>query len=794
MQASLLSATFLSGSAATTTTDGLTGAGTTAGNANGQPNGLFDSLLPQQQAVASSGTVPATPKPQSPASQAALASDDMAQTGPDGAVLAAEPVDAATIAPTNTQLPTEPVLAPQNAQLQPSSSPAPSIQDQAARAEAMLKAASEAGRNGGQPVIPDAALATASETAAPAKANPGTVNVGTTAPVPAFSAPPATVTTIAAGQANTPASGGLTPPPQTSVPQANPAQTSPVLPAGVSNTVSAPVTAADANPATSAAAQPAMTLDASALVQTARANGQVAQVETARADSLAGRFNQRAEWLSSRVSADGNNGAAIAATLNAGGQTSTNVSVAPNTALPASPLGDTSVALQPGKQPTMGVMTGDTGGAEMTTAVKMAVSKPVTAIAPTGVAPPQAPAASVMPQATPDMAVAAATPPGTATPSTLPTGSQSSPAGTNMMAPATPVLDPLQSPEPASTDLGMGKPQTDTVGAKAALKPDATANVAKSVAFTSEPVQPRPAGQPVPGATLTAPAEMSPAQAQPGMTAEAAAPAVVPATLQQAPASAPGVQLKQKNAKVAATGAGATANTGAKPNSASAAAATSAADSATLTAASTTSTATKPVAQAPMPADTLPPPTLPLDGGSGLRAEPDLTLNRMDARPTGLERSTTPDGARFTPQTATNLAAQIQRRFVNGARVFDIRLDPAELGRVDVRLELSPDQRVQAILTIERPETLAEMQRNARELERALAEAGLDVGDDGLEFQLGGDTHWEDAEDQLDEDMIPVFQESEYLDLAEAAVEPQAEREAYGFRLAGGRDRLDMRI
>jgi hypothetical protein len=790
MQASLLSATFLSGSAATTTTDGLTGAGTTAGNANGQPSGLFDSLLPQQQAVASSGTVPATLKSQSTAPQTALASDDMAQAGPDGAVLAAEPVDAAAIAPANTQLPTEPVLSPDTAQLQSTTSPAPSILDQAARAEAMLEAASEAGRNAGQPAIPAAALATASETASPATANPasatpGTVNAGMTAPVPAFSAPPATVTTAAAGQTNNPAPGGLTPPPQTSVPQANPAQTSPVLPAGVSNTVSAPVSAADANPVTSAAAQPATTLDTSALEQTARANGQVAQVETARADAFAGRFNQRAEWLSSRVSADGNNGAALAAALNAGGQPSSNAAVTPNTALPASPLGDASVAPQPGKQPTMGVMTGDTGGAEVTSAVKMAVSKPVTA--PTGVATPQAPTASVMPPATPDMAAASATPPGTATSSTLPTGVQSSPAGTNMMAPATPALDPLQSAEPALADLGMGKPQTDTVGAKAGLKPDATANAAKGVAFTSEPVQPRPASQPVPGAALTAPAEMSPAQAQPGMTAEAAAPAI-------APASAPGVQLKQKNAKAAATGAGATTNTGAKPASASAAAATSAGDSATLTAASTASTATKPVTQPPMPADTLPPPTLPLDGGSGLRAEPDLTLNRMDARPTGLERSTTPDGARFTPQTATNLAAQIQRRFVNGARVFDIRLDPAELGRVDVRLELSPDQRVQAILTIERPETLAEMQRNARELERALAEAGLDVGDDGLEFQLGGDTHWEDAEDQLDEDMIPVFQESEYLDLAETAVEPQAEREAYGFRLAGGRDRLDMRI
>ncbi|MCC5995720.1 MAG: flagellar hook-length control protein FliK, partial [Oceanicaulis sp.] len=92
----------------------------------------------------------------------------------------------------------------------------------------------------------------------------------------------------------------------------------------------------------------------------------------------------------------------------------------------------------------------------------------------------------------------------------------------------------------------------------------------------------------------------------------------------------------------------------------------------------------------------------------------------------------------FTPHAAQTLAAQIVRRQADGARVFDIRLDPPELGRVGVRLEMSADQTVKAMLSAERPDTLQDMQRSARELEKALAEAGLSLAENGLSFSLGG--------------------------------------------------------
>lgn len=89
------------------------------------------------------------------------------------------------------------------------------------------------------------------------------------------------------------------------------------------------------------------------------------------------------------------------------------------------------------------------------------------------------------------------------------------------------------------------------------------------------------------------------------------------------------------------------------------------------------------------------------------------------------------------PQLPLNaLAVHIAQQAGNGARRFDIRLDPPELGRVEVRLDVSKDGKVATHLVVERPETLDLLQRDARSLERALQNAGLDTSDGGLKFSL----------------------------------------------------------
>ncbi len=147
--------------------------------------------------------------------------------------------------------------------------------------------------------------------------------------------------------------------------------------------------------------------------------------------------------------------------------------------------------------------------------------------------------------------------------------------------------------------------------------------------------------------------------------------------------------------------------------------------------------------------------------------------------------------ARFTPHTIQHLAARVAQAAADGGRTFDIRLDPAELGRVRVRLEMGADNSVRAVLSAERADTLAELQRTSRDLVRALEDAGLDLAENGLEFSLsqGG----EDQERGSGR-FAPAFIDTEIMTgEAAASSAPPGPATLYGFALHA-RARLDVRI
>ncbi|MGF1462606.1 MAG: flagellar hook-length control protein FliK [Maricaulaceae bacterium] len=87
-------------------------------------------------------------------------------------------------------------------------------------------------------------------------------------------------------------------------------------------------------------------------------------------------------------------------------------------------------------------------------------------------------------------------------------------------------------------------------------------------------------------------------------------------------------------------------------------------------------------------------------------------------------------------RTLAPFAAALAARAAQGRTVFDIRLDPAELGRVEVRLDVGAERSARAQIVVERADVLADFQRQSRDLERALNEAGLEVEENGLEFVL----------------------------------------------------------
>ena len=91
------------------------------------------------------------------------------------------------------------------------------------------------------------------------------------------------------------------------------------------------------------------------------------------------------------------------------------------------------------------------------------------------------------------------------------------------------------------------------------------------------------------------------------------------------------------------------------------------------------------------------------------------------------------------PRLVTNqVAVQIQKAAAQGSDRINIQLKPAELGRVEVQMDVAKDGRVTAVISAERSETLDLLQRDARALQNALNDAGLRTDSDSLSFNLKG--------------------------------------------------------
>lgn len=85
-----------------------------------------------------------------------------------------------------------------------------------------------------------------------------------------------------------------------------------------------------------------------------------------------------------------------------------------------------------------------------------------------------------------------------------------------------------------------------------------------------------------------------------------------------------------------------------------------------------------------------------------------------------------------------SLAVEIAARSQSGSREFQIRLDPPELGHVEVRLSIDASGKAEAHMTADQQQTLDLLQKNSPSLTSALRDAGLDVSQSGLNFSLKG--------------------------------------------------------
>lgn len=100
-----------------------------------------------------------------------------------------------------------------------------------------------------------------------------------------------------------------------------------------------------------------------------------------------------------------------------------------------------------------------------------------------------------------------------------------------------------------------------------------------------------------------------------------------------------------------------------------------------------------------------------------------------------------PQPQRARPQlpprlVSEQISVQVQRALGQGTDRINIQLKPAELGRIEVKLEVAHDGKINAVIAAERSDTLDLLRQDARHLQQSLQGAGLNADSSSLSFTL----------------------------------------------------------
>lgn len=99
----------------------------------------------------------------------------------------------------------------------------------------------------------------------------------------------------------------------------------------------------------------------------------------------------------------------------------------------------------------------------------------------------------------------------------------------------------------------------------------------------------------------------------------------------------------------------------------------------------------------------------------------------------------TKGGSAGLPQAVEQVAVQLHKAAKEGADEITIQLRPAELGKIEIKLEFAADKSVTGTVIADNQATLNMLQKDSASLQRALQEAGLQADAGCMEFSLRDD-------------------------------------------------------
>lgn len=84
------------------------------------------------------------------------------------------------------------------------------------------------------------------------------------------------------------------------------------------------------------------------------------------------------------------------------------------------------------------------------------------------------------------------------------------------------------------------------------------------------------------------------------------------------------------------------------------------------------------------------------------------------------------------------MGVEIARRVAEGGDELTIRLDPAELGRISIRMRFDEGGSLRAVVAADSPMVAEAIRRDTAELARALGDAGVRTDGQSFRFDRGG--------------------------------------------------------
>lgn len=121
------------------------------------------------------------------------------------------------------------------------------------------------------------------------------------------------------------------------------------------------------------------------------------------------------------------------------------------------------------------------------------------------------------------------------------------------------------------------------------------------------------------------------------------------------------------------------------------------------------------------------PTTTPVVQGAASTLQPNAAPSLAPAEATQIIRENVP---------LDRLGIEIATTARAGVKEIAVRLDPPELGRIDVRIDIDDSGQVNTHLVVERASTLDQLRRDAPNLERLLNQSGLKADSGSLQFSL----------------------------------------------------------